>query len=38
MDAYLSKPIHRDELFDIVERYLGVTKAGVFQANRLATS
>ena len=30
MDAYLSKPIHRDELFDVVERYLGVTKAGVF--------
>ena len=26
MDAYLSKPIQPDELFDVVERYLGVTK------------
>ena len=26
MDAYMSKPIHRDELFDVVERYLDVSK------------
>ena len=25
MDAYLSKPIDPDELFDVVERYLGIS-------------
>jgi hypothetical protein len=26
MDAYLSKPIQRDELFNVVDRYLGLDR------------
>ena len=29
MDAYLSKPIQPDELFDVVERHLGVSNVPV---------
>jgi hypothetical protein len=28
MDGYLSKPIQPHELFDLVERHLGVPRAG----------
>ena len=32
MDAYLSKPIEPDELFDVVERYLDAPKPSVSRA------
>jgi two-component system sensor histidine kinase/response regulator len=33
MDGYLSKPIQPDELFAMIERYLGVSTAPVFKAS-----
>jgi two-component system sensor histidine kinase/response regulator len=33
MDAYLSKPIQPDRLFDLIERYLGDSAAPVFKAS-----
>jgi two-component system, sensor histidine kinase and response regulator len=33
MDAYLSKPIQPDKLFELIERYLGVATAPVFKAS-----
>jgi two-component system sensor histidine kinase/response regulator len=33
MDAYLSKPIQPDELFTLIDRYLGVSTAPVFKAS-----
>jgi two-component system sensor histidine kinase/response regulator len=33
MDAYLSKPIQPDKLFELIERYLGVSTAPVFKAS-----
>jgi CheY-like chemotaxis protein len=32
MDAYLSKPIQPDELFDVIERYLGISGGPVSPA------
>jgi CheY-like chemotaxis protein len=32
MDAYLSKPIQRDALFELVERHLGVSSISVLRA------
>jgi CheY-like chemotaxis protein len=29
MDAYLSKPIQPDELFDVIERHLGASRVPV---------
>jgi two-component system sensor histidine kinase/response regulator len=33
MDAYLSKPIKPDKLFELIDRYLGVATAPVFKAS-----
>jgi two-component system, sensor histidine kinase and response regulator len=33
MDAYLSKPIQPDKLFEVIERYLGDSAAPVFKAS-----
>jgi len=32
MDAYLSKPIPPDQLFELIERYLGVSCAAASRA------
>jgi CheY-like chemotaxis protein len=32
MDAYLSKPIQSDDLYELVERYLSFAGAGIVRA------